>query len=137
MGTSDKVECLKNIQENNKYTQAYKTFFYQGLEMIKNVLWDKVSSERAEVHNPDKTILLTGELEKNNMKVNISMKHVRGNVKFNRVMIPRVVRDLKILHPYRLQHHMVMNYAQEPLNGRNINQCKSLRKHRTWDMPES
>merc|ERR1711962_119581 len=94
---------------------------------IKNVLWDKVSSERAEVHNPDKTILLTGELEKNNMKVNISMKHVRGNVKFNRVMIPRIVRDLKILHPYRLQHHMVMNYAQEPLNGRNINQCKSLR----------
>nr|AHK12748.1 vitellogenin 2 [Patiriella regularis] len=152
--TPDKIECLKNIQENNKYTEAcrslrrereelravhaemtinelvkkqYKVYFYQGLDMVKNLIKGKVSTEQAEVHNPDKTALLTGELDESNRKMNISIKHVRGNVKFEHVWIPSILQDLKVLQPYKLQQHMVMSYSEDPLSGRNINKCKSLR----------
>ncbi|XP_038049424.1 uncharacterized protein LOC119723021 [Patiria miniata] len=152
--TPDKIECLKNIRETNKCSQAckalrkereelraihaelthnemvkkpYKAFFYQGLEMVKNLIWGRVTTEQAEVHNPDKTALLTGELEKTNKKMNISIKHVRGNVKFERVWIPQIIQDLKVLQPYKLQRHMVMSYSEDMLSGRNIHHCKSLR----------
>ncbi|XP_022087200.1 uncharacterized protein LOC110977410 [Acanthaster planci] len=155
--TPDKIECLKNIQEtNNRYTQAckslrrereelravhaelthnelvkktYKTFFYQGLEWITKFIWGDVKTERAEVHNPDKTVLVMGELEKTLDKLNVSVKHVRGNVRFDRLYIPRFLQDLKVLQPYKLQQHMVMSYGDDLLNGRNINQCKSLRNN--------
>jgi len=153
LDTPYKQECLKNLRENNKYTQAcktlrrereelravhaelthnelmkkeYKTMFYQGLEMLKHTLWDNVETERAEVHNPDKTVLFTGEVDGNNRKLNMSIKHVRGNVKFNKVWIPEVVQDLKVLQPYKLQQHLLLNYSQDLLTGRNINQCKAL-----------
>jgi hypothetical protein len=155
--TPNKIECLKSIQEtNNKYIPAckalrqereelravhaelthnelvkrpYKSFFYQGLEMMKKFIWGDVQTEQAEIHNPDKTVLLTGELEKSLNKMNISVKHVRGNVKFNRVYIPQILQDLKVLQPYKLQQHMVMSYSDDILNGRNINQCKLLRNN--------
>ncbi|XP_022087199.1 uncharacterized protein LOC110977409 [Acanthaster planci] len=155
--TPDKIECLKNIQEtNNRYTQAckslrrereelravhaelthnehvkktYKTFFYQGLEWIKKFIWGIVKTEQAEVHNPDKTVLVTGELEKTLDKLNVSIKHVHGNVRFDRLYIPQFLQDLKVLQPYKLQQHMVMSYRDDLLNGRNINKCKSLRNN--------
>ncbi|XP_071800368.1 uncharacterized protein [Asterias amurensis] len=154
--TPYKMECMEDLRNGNKYTEACKRFrlereelravhaelthneqtsrvyleaFYQGIQMVKNMLWQNVRTKQAKVFNLDKTILFTGEMEENKKKFNMTIKDITEDIHFNRVWIPMMVQDSQIMTPYNLQKRMVQSYGQEWLSGRNINQCKALRNN--------
>ncbi|XP_071800092.1 vitellogenin-2-like [Asterias amurensis] len=154
--TPYKMECMEDIRNGNKYTKACKRFrlerdelravnaelthnektsrvyleaFYQGIQMVKNMLWQNVRTKQAKVFNLDKTVLFSAEIEENQKNFNVTMKDIRENIHFDRVWIPMIVQDSHIVAPYNMQKRIVQSYGQEWLSGRNINQCKALRNN--------
>ncbi len=154
--TPYKMECMEDLRKGNKYTEACKRFrlereelravnaelthnektsrvyleaVYQGIQKLKNLLWQKVETKQAKVFNLDKTILFSAEMEESKKKFNMTIKDITENINFDDVWILKIVQDSQILTPYNLQKHMVQSYGQEWLSGRNINQCKALRNN--------